>query len=44
VEFLLLPAGTVERLRKRRRALRERIEREGYSRPATLYVEGVVSG
>ncbi len=42
VEFLLLPAETVERLRKRRRALRGRIEREGYSRPATLYVEGVV--
>ena len=42
VEVLLLPAETVERLRKRRRALRKRIEREGYSRPATLYVEGVV--
>lgn len=42
VEVLLLPAETVERLRKRRRALRERIEREGYSRPATLYVDGVV--
>ena len=42
VGLLLLPAGTVGRLRERRRALRERIEREGYTRPATLYVEGVV--
>jgi SAM-dependent methyltransferase len=42
--LLLLSAGTVERLRERRRALRERIEREGYTRPATLYVEGFVAG
>lgn len=42
--FLLLPAETVERLRERRSVLRERIEREGYTRPATLYVEGFVAG
>jgi hypothetical protein len=41
--FLLLPAETVERLRERRSVLRERIEREGYTRPATLYVEGFVA-
>lgn len=41
--FLLLPAETVERLRERRGVLRERIEREGYTRPATLYVEGFVA-
>jgi hypothetical protein len=33
----------VERLRERRGVLRERIEREGYTRPATLYVEGFVA-
>jgi SAM-dependent methyltransferase len=43
-EFLLLPATTAERLRERRRVLRERIERQGYTRPATLYVEGFVAG
>lgn len=37
-----LPAGTKQRLRKRRKALRERIGREGYTRPATLYIEGLV--
>ncbi len=37
-----LPAETRRKLRKRRNALRERIEREGYTRPATLYVEGEV--
>jgi hypothetical protein len=42
--FLLLPAERVERLRERRSVLRERIEREGYTRPATLYVEGFVAG
>lgn len=30
-----------QRLRERHRALRGRVEREGYTRPATLYVEGV---
>jgi SAM-dependent methyltransferase len=37
-----LPEGTRRKLRERREALRERIRREGYTRPATLYVEGVV--
>jgi SAM-dependent methyltransferase len=41
---LLLPSATAERLRERRSALRERIAREGYTRPATLYVEGFVTG
>jgi len=38
-----LPPETARRLREGRRALRERVRREGYTRPATLYVEGVVS-
>ena len=38
--FLLLPIEQRERLRARRRALQDRIRREGYTRPATLYVEG----
>ena len=42
--FLLLPSATAERLRERRRVLRELINREGYTRPATLYVEGFVAG
>jgi hypothetical protein len=42
--FLLLPSATAERLRERRSALRERIAREGYTRPATLYAEGFVAG
>jgi len=37
-----LPAGTRRRLRERREALRVRIQREGYTRLATLYVEGLV--
>ena len=37
-----LPAGTRRKLRERREALQERIRREGYTRPATLYVEGLV--
>ena len=37
-----LPARTRRKLRERREALRERIRREGYTRPATLYVEGTV--
>jgi SAM-dependent methyltransferase len=44
MEFLILPATTAERLRGRRHVLRERIEREGYTRPATLYVGGFVAG
>ena len=39
-----LLAQTRRRLRERREVLRERIEREGYTRPATLYVEGIVTG
>jgi hypothetical protein len=39
-----LPPGSAERLRERREALRERVRREGYTRPATLYVEGRVRG
>lgn len=37
-----LPARARGRLRRRREALRERVEREGYTRPATLFVEGLV--
>jgi 16S rRNA G966 N2-methylase RsmD len=39
-----LTPGSAEPLRLRREALRERIRREGYTRPATLYVEGRVRG
>lgn len=39
-----LPSGAAERLRGRRTALRERIRGEGYTRLATLYVEGRVRG
>lgn len=42
--FADLPAETAGRLRGRREALRERIRCEGYTRPATLYVEGRVLG
>jgi 16S rRNA G966 N2-methylase RsmD len=42
--FAALPSETAERLRERRAALRERIWNEGYTRPATLYVEGRVLG
>jgi SAM-dependent methyltransferase len=38
-----LSAGERRKLRRRRMALRRRIEREGYTRAATLYVEGRVS-
>jgi hypothetical protein len=43
-ELQSLPAQTRRRLRERREALRERIEREGYTRPAPLYVQGIVTG
>jgi ubiquinone/menaquinone biosynthesis C-methylase UbiE len=36
-----LPDGVALRLREGRRTLRERILNEGYTRPATLYVEGL---
>jgi 16S rRNA G966 N2-methylase RsmD len=42
--FATLPPGSAEPLRERREALRERVRREGYTRPATLYVEGRVRG
>lgn len=38
------PEGMDEGLRGRWRALRERVGREGYTRPATLYVEGRRAG
>jgi ubiquinone/menaquinone biosynthesis C-methylase UbiE len=38
-----LPARTTRKLCECREAIRERIWREGYTRPATLYVEGTVS-
>jgi SAM-dependent methyltransferase len=38
--FLLVPIEKRERLHARRRALHDRIRREGYTRPATLYVKG----
>ncbi len=40
--FSSLPPATARRLRGRREALRERILDEGYTRPATLYAEGLV--
>ncbi len=43
-EFSSLPDATARRLRERRESLRGRILREGYTRPATLYVEGLVEG
>jgi ubiquinone/menaquinone biosynthesis C-methylase UbiE len=36
-----LPAEVALRLRERRRTLQDRILNEGYTRPATLYVEGL---
>jgi SAM-dependent methyltransferase len=42
-ELRSLPASTKRKLRERRQALWERIRREGYTRPATLYVEGTVT-
>ena len=41
-ELVSLPPATATRFRERREALRTRILREGYTRPATIYVEGVV--
>jgi ubiquinone/menaquinone biosynthesis C-methylase UbiE len=43
-ELRNLPVGARRRLRERRRVLRERTRHEGYTRPATLYIEGRVSG
>lgn len=41
-EYRDLSVRVVERLRERREALRGRIRREGYTRPATIYIEGRV--
>ena len=41
-ELTSLPPATARRLRERRDALRGQILDEGYTRPATLYVEGLV--
>ena len=41
-ELSSLPLATAHRLRERRDAMRGRILGEGYTRPATLYVEGLV--
>lgn len=38
-----LPAASRTRLQKQREALLERIRGEGYTRPATLYVEGLLA-
>lgn len=43
-EMRRLPARKRRALRERRETLRRRVEREGYTRPATLYVEGFVPG
>jgi ubiquinone/menaquinone biosynthesis C-methylase UbiE len=43
-ELQSLPSRTRRRLHERREALREHIEREGYTRSATLYVQGIVTG
>jgi len=40
----LLPADARRRLRGHRKAFLDRVRREGYTRPATLYVEGLVTG
>jgi hypothetical protein len=42
VELASVPPATARNLRERREALRDRILREGYTRQATLYVEGIV--
>jgi SAM-dependent methyltransferase len=41
-ELTLLPPATARRLRESRDAVRGRILGEGYTRPATLYAEGLV--
>jgi hypothetical protein len=44
MELSSLPRASARRLRKNRDALRGRILDEDYTRPATLYVEGLVQG
>jgi hypothetical protein len=41
--LLLLPPDVRQRLRRRREAFLERVRREGYTRPATMYAEGRVA-
>jgi SAM-dependent methyltransferase len=43
-DLSLLPAETQKRLRERRKAFLKRVRCEGYTRPATLYIEGLVAG
>jgi len=43
-ELSSLPSGIARGFRGRLASLRERVRREGYTRPATLYVEGVCGG
>jgi SAM-dependent methyltransferase len=43
-DLSLLPPDTRERLQERRETFLERVRREGYTRPATLYVAGLVPG
>lgn len=43
-ELQLLSPHVARTFRVRREGLRRRIRREGYTRPATLYVEGIVAG
>ncbi|MBA3634961.1 MAG: class I SAM-dependent methyltransferase [Actinomycetota bacterium] len=43
-EVFSLPPATARRLRESREAMRGRILSEGYTRPATVYVEGLVQG
>ena len=42
--FQLLPPDAAQAIRVRREGLRERIRHEGYTRAATLYVEGTLGG
>ena len=43
-DLSFLAADTRERFHRRRQALLERVRREGYTRPATLYIEGPAPG
>jgi SAM-dependent methyltransferase len=43
-DYALLAPDARQKLLARRAALKERIRRKGYTRPATLYVEGLVPG
>lgn len=42
--FSLLSPGAAQAFRARRESLRERIRRQGYTRAATLFVQGIVDG